>query len=100
MGGARVASLFLPKLREAMAGRAGYVQRWLDLRASLPSQPVWFHVASVGEFEQARPVITALRRARPDVPVMLTVSSPSGYHFARKRETIGANIASALVKSP
>ncbi len=86
IGGARVSSFFLPKMREAMAGRNGYRERWQALRTSLGERPVWFHVASVGEFEQARPVITALRQAHPSIPVMVTFSSPSGYHFARKRE--------------
>ena len=84
--GARASSLFLPKMREAFAGRDGYRARWSALRESLHERPVWFHVASVGEFEQARPVITAIRRSHPTLPVMVTFSSPSGYHFARKRE--------------
>ena len=92
IAGARASTLFLPKMREAFAGRDGYAERWRALRASLPARPVWFHVASVGEFEQARPVISALRRARPDVPVVITFSSPSGYHFATKREAIGGDI--------
>ncbi len=87
---AHASAWFLPKMREAMAGRRGYRARWEALRRDLPAQPVWFHVASVGEFEQARPVISALERARPDVPVVLTFSSPSGYHFARRKETVGA----------
>ena len=84
--GARASSLFLPKMREAIAGRDGYRARWAALRDSLTDRPVWFHVASVGEFEQARPVISAIRRSHPGIPVMVTFSSPSGYHFARKRE--------------
>jgi 3-deoxy-D-manno-octulosonic-acid transferase len=87
---AHASAWFLPKLREAMAGRRGYRGRWDVLRRELPARPVWFHVASVGEFEQARPVISALERTRPDVPVVLTLSSPSGYHFARRKETVGA----------
>jgi 3-deoxy-D-manno-octulosonic-acid transferase len=86
LAGVRASSLFLPKMREAIAGRSGYRERWTALGRTLPARPVWFHVASVGEFEQARPVITAMRRARPDLPVMVTFSSPSGYHFARRRE--------------
>ena len=86
---AHASAWFLPKMREAMAGRRGYRERWEALRRDLPAQPVWFHVASVGEFEQARPVISALEQTRPDVPVVLTFSSPSGYHFARRKETVG-----------
>lgn len=84
--GARVSSLFLPKMREAIAGRAGYEERWRALGASLREAPVMFHVASVGEFEQARPVITAIKRDRPNIPVIVTFSSPSGYHFWKRRE--------------
>jgi len=86
---AHASAWFLPKMRAAMAGRRGYRGRWEALRRDLPAQPVWFHVASVGEFEQARPVISALERTRPDVPVVLTFSSPSGYHFARRKEAVG-----------
>jgi len=86
--GARVSSLFLPKVREAIAGRRGFRDRWRRLRG-LEQRPVWFHVSSVGEFEQARPLITLLGRHHPDIPVVLTFSSPSGYHFALRRETVG-----------
>ena len=85
---AHAAAHFLPKMRAAIDGRRGFRERWDALARELAAAPVWFHVASVGEFEQARPVITALERARPDIPVMVTFSSPSGYHFARKRESL------------
>jgi 3-deoxy-D-manno-octulosonic-acid transferase len=90
VAGAHAAGHLLPKMREAVAGRRGYHDRWAALAAQLPAAPVWFHVASVGEFEQARPVITALERDHPGIPAIVTFSSPSGYHFARRRETIGA----------
>jgi 3-deoxy-D-manno-octulosonic-acid transferase len=90
LAGARAASLFLPKVREAIAGRSGYRERWEALARDLPAAPVWFHVASVGEFEQARPVISALERTRPGLPVVVTFSSPSGFHFARRKERVGA----------
>jgi 3-deoxy-D-manno-octulosonic-acid transferase len=87
--GAHAASLFRPKMMEAIAGRRGYRERWNALARELSAAPVWFHVASVGEFEQARPVISALEGAQPQVPVMITFSSPSGFGFARRRETVG-----------
>lgn len=40
---------------------------------------LWFHCASLGEFEQGRPVLEALREARPNWKVLLTFYSPSGY---------------------
>jgi len=90
---ARVSSLFLPKMREAIRGRAGYQERWSQLRASRCDACVWFHVASVGEFEQARPVISAVRRSHPRIPVVVTFSSPSGYHFAKRREASEGRVA-------
>jgi len=87
--GAHVAATFLPKVREALDGRKGFHSRWEDLRTRLTTRPVWFHVASVGEFEQARPVIAALHARHPDIPILITFSSPSGYAFATRREKIG-----------
>lgn len=89
VAGARVAAAFNPKMREALAGRRGFRERFEALRAV--ERPVWFHVSSVGEFEQARPLVTLLGRRHPDIPVVLTFSSPSGYHFATRREKVGGD---------
>ena len=44
---------------------------------------IWFHAASVGEFEQARPIIERLRKEQPWRPVLLTFFSPSGYEMRK-----------------
>lgn len=44
---------------------------------------VWFHCASLGEFEQGRPVIESLKASRPDVKILLTFFSPSGYEVRK-----------------
>ena len=44
---------------------------------------VWFHAASLGEFEQARPVIEAFRERHPDYRILLTFFSPSGYEVRK-----------------
>ncbi len=44
---------------------------------------VWFHAASVGEFEQARPIIERLRREHPERKILLTFFSPSGYEMRK-----------------
>jgi 3-deoxy-D-manno-octulosonic-acid transferase len=51
---------------------------------------VWFHASSLGEFEQGRPLIEALKRRSPEVKVVLTFFSPSGYEV-RKNYT-GADV--------
>ena len=45
---------------------------------------VWFHVASLGEFEQARPLILDYKQAFPDEKILLTFFSPSGYEVQKK----------------
>ncbi len=48
--------------------------------AHLGSPLMWFHVASLGELEQAIPVMQAFRAAHPETPWLLTVYSPSAWH--------------------
>jgi len=86
---ARASALFLPKMRSAISGRRGFRKRWAAMSGKLEGRPVWFHVSSVGEFEQARPVISLIEQRHPGVPVIVTFSSPSGYHFAMRREKPG-----------
>lgn len=74
-----LASLFHAKAR-----------KWVEGRKSLPSLPpaagktAWFHCASVGEFEQARPVLEAFREKYPGWRIVLTFFSPSGYELRKQ----------------
>jgi 3-deoxy-D-manno-octulosonic-acid transferase len=45
---------------------------------------IWIHCASLGEFEQGRPVIEALKKERPELKIILTFFSPSGYEVRKK----------------
>jgi 3-deoxy-D-manno-octulosonic-acid transferase len=47
---------------------------------------IWFHCASLGEFEQGRPVIDAFRKEHPDWKILLTFFSPSGYEIRKNYE--------------
>lgn len=64
------------KLKAFIEGR-----RAQDLSKPLPKtgKRYWFHCASLGEFEQARPVIEALKEHKPDTSIVITFFSPSGY---------------------
>ena len=44
---------------------------------------IWFHAASVGEFEQARPIIEEIRREKLETRIILTFFSPSGYEMRK-----------------
>ncbi len=49
---------------------------------------VWFHAASLGEFEQARPMIERLRRNEPNRKILLTFFSPSGYEVRKNYDQV------------
>jgi 3-deoxy-D-manno-octulosonic-acid transferase len=85
-GAGYTAALFHSKLREALKGRRNWRERWADAGGRLRERPVWFHVSSVGEFEQARPLITSIRGMAPEIPVVVSFSSPSGFGFANRKE--------------
>jgi 3-deoxy-D-manno-octulosonic-acid transferase len=80
----RFASLFNEKIREGIAMRAPLTNGklpWLDHPQK--TRPIWFHCAS-GEFEYAKPVITALKNQFPSVPILVTYFSPSIAKAARQ----------------
>lgn len=78
-----LAALFNRKARLWRRGRRGIFRRMseaIDPRAPL----IWFHAASLGEFEQGRPVIEAFRKAYPHWKILLTFYSPSGYEVRKE----------------
>lgn len=76
------ASLFNRKARSWVAGRWGWRSKLLQWRN--PSQRVvWIHAASLGEFEQGRPLIEDIRRRYPDYKILLTFYSPSGFEVRK-----------------
>ena len=80
--GVALASLWNTKARLWCAGRKCLFEK---MRQSIdPSQPiVWIHVASLGEFEQGRPIIEHIKAERPEYKILLTFFSPSGYEIRK-----------------
>ena len=80
-----LAGFFHPKARLWTQGRQDLFGRLKEGRKSLrPDCPtVWVHCASVGEFEQGRPLIEALRDRQPDLNIVLSFFSPSGYQLRK-----------------
>lgn len=81
--GVRVASLFNPKARIFIRGRRDLLR---DIRYSLFEEErprIWIHCASLGEFEQGRPLIEKLRVKYPTHAIVLTFFSPSGYEVRK-----------------
>lgn len=84
-GAMKLAALFSPKIKLGVEGREGLIEK---LKVVLPgligTRPVvWFHAASLGEFEQGRPVMEEFRKEFPDYFILLTFFSPSGYEIRK-----------------
>lgn len=69
----RVSSLWSDKAKKWLEGRRKQI---IQKRSD---SPIWFHVSSLGEFEQARPVIERIKKDNPSIPLLLSFFSPSGY---------------------
>ncbi len=75
----RLLSPFVPKAAAWTAGRRGLLGRVREALRHETAPRVWFHCASLGEFEQGRPLMEAYRAEYPDHKLVLTFFSPSGY---------------------
>lgn len=82
--GLKLASLFNPKAKLWIEGRKNWEEN-LKLKVSKLQleNAVWFHCASLGEFEQGRPVIEKLKKEYPQQKVVLSFFSPSGYEIQK-----------------
>lgn len=80
--GAKVASLWNPKAKKWINGRKHLMQK---IRESITANDriVWVHASSLGEFEQGRPIMEAIRATHPEYKIMLTFFSPSGYEIRK-----------------
>lgn len=83
----RVLSYRNPKAGKILRGRRETLAR---LRAKLiPKRPtIWVHASSLGEFEQGRPLIEALRKQRSEYQIVLSFYSPSGYEVRQNYEGV------------
>lgn len=87
--GVAIASLFNEKVRKMWRGEREAF-RILKEQVDPNAQYVWFHAASLGEFEQGRPIIERLRQEHPEYKILLTFYSPSGYEVRKNYQ--GADI--------
>ena len=78
----RIASLFHPKARKMVRGHKETF-RILEEKIDKKARYIWFHAASLGEFEQGRPLMEKLKAENPEYRILLTFFSPSGYESAK-----------------
>ena len=91
--GAAIYSCFNEKVRKMWRGER---EAFKILREKVDpnAKYVWFHAASLGEFEQGRPLMEQLRKEHPEYKILLTFFSPSGYEVRKNYE--GADIITYL----
>ncbi|WP_158859001.1 3-deoxy-D-manno-octulosonic acid transferase [Lunatibacter salilacus] len=77
--GIQLGSLKSAKLAQMVRGRNNLLLELSRFRKDADGPLVWIHVASLGEYEQAKPVIKAFKKSRPDWLVCVSFFSPSGY---------------------
>jgi len=88
-----IASFFNKKARKTRLGQwhtNGILRKKIDRTAKY----IWFHAASLGEFEQGRPIIEEIRRLYPHYKILLTFFSPSGYEV--RKDYDGADVVCYL----
>lgn len=83
--GIRLGSLKSPKLAQMVRGRENLLETLSRFRKEAEGPLMWVHVASLGEYEQAKPVIKAYKLSRPDWLVCVSFFSPSGYENVIKK---------------
>ena len=80
-----MAALWNPKARLWIKGRINWSSKLRKFTETLPenSSIVWMHCASLGEFEQGRPVLEEIKKAYPESKIVLSFFSPSGYEIRK-----------------
>jgi 3-deoxy-D-manno-octulosonic-acid transferase len=78
----RIASIWNPKAKSWLEGRRNYFQEIQEIPKQ--EKTVWVHAASLGEFEQGRPVLKLIKEHFPKTSFIITFFSPSGYQIATK----------------
>ena len=89
----RMAALFSEKVSKMVAGQKktfSVLEQHIDPKAKY----IWFHAASLGEFEQGRPLIEEIRRRFPGYKILQTFFSPSGYEV--RKDYKGADVVCYL----
>ncbi len=83
-------SFFNVKMKLGIEGRKGL---YINLKHALSQidssrKRIWFHCTSVGEWEQAVPIIDEIKRSNPDIYVLVSFFSPSGYNYVKRYDNV------------
>ncbi|MFN0047748.1 MAG: 3-deoxy-D-manno-octulosonic acid transferase [Cytophagales bacterium] len=81
-----IASKFSEKAKLWMQGRKGIFDKMHQEMCNIKGDILWFHCASLGEFEQGRPIIEKIKVLHPQYKILLTFFSPSGFEVRKHYE--------------
>lgn len=81
----RVVALWNNKAKQWVEGRRDIFEH-MARKINKDDRVIWLHVASLGEFEQGRPIIEQIRKEHPEYKILLTFFSPSGYEIRKNYE--------------
>lgn len=93
----RLAALFNPKAAQWIKGRKNWENQLKN--AGDITNCIWFHCASLGEFEQGRPLLEKIKKKHPHHHILLTFFSPSGYNI-RKNYPFADHITYLPIDTP
>ena len=81
-------ALFNEKTKQFVFGRKELMKNLASRFEGLNERTIWVHCASLGEFEQGRPIVEKLRSIFPKHKILLTFFSPSGYEIRKNFEGV------------
>lgn len=84
----RIASVRNVKARQMLKGQSRTFKLLREKLAEPAERTIWIHAASLGEFEQGRPLIEKIRCELPEVRIVLTFFSPSGYNVRKDYDKV------------
>src|ERR1700682_1749876 len=87
--GIHIVSPWNPKAKRWLKGRKNILERISAINPGKQVRYIWMHCASLGEFEQGRPILENIRNQYPAEKIVLTFFSPSGYEA--KKDYAGAD---------
>src|SRR5574343_1162340 len=90
----KIITLFSPKMKLFVEGRKA-VFKTLENKIQATDRTIWFHAASLGEYEEGLPVIEAIKQQYPNHKIVVTFFSPSGYEVRKNN-----NLADVTVYLP
>jgi len=84
-----IIAIFNKKINLFIKGRKETFSKISELKGS---ETIWFHAASLGEFEQARPIIEEIKKNDPDYKILVSFFSPSGYEIRKNYNLAGCGL--------